>query len=73
MQDEETSGGERQSPWSASERVFRLYFSESGMFPCPDRSACCRKEREKKKRQGTLVKSVIGNEKIVHLIPVVKA
>lgn len=38
---------EEVSPWSANEKVFLQCFSEEGRFPCPDRSACAGKEREK--------------------------
>lgn len=44
---------EEVSPWSANEKVFLQCFSEEGRFPCPDRSACAEKEREKQtKKKG---------------------
>lgn len=36
------------SPWSANGKVFLQCFSEEGRFPCPDRSACAGREKNKK-------------------------
>lgn len=40
------------SPWSANEKVFLQCFSEEGRFPCPDRSACVERERERNKQKS---------------------
>lgn len=45
---------EEVSPWSANEKVFLQCFSEEGRFPCPDRSACAEKEREKQTKKKAI-------------------